>query len=92
MSKRYEPCILKKFRCPDRAEMRERTYGRYSLYSDFKSLTPQNQKYREALESVYNDLMNLQPHIPEACYPNHQTFIDAHVDKAMKTLRETLKQ
>jgi len=62
----------------------------YKKKSD--TLTAHNQKYRGALESVYDDLMNLQPHIPEACYPNRQTFIDAHIDKAMKTLRETLKQ
>jgi len=63
-----------------------------AMLSEIKTLTAQNQKYQEALESVYDDLMNLQPHIPEACYPNRQTFIDAHIDKAMKTLRETLKQ
>ena len=70
MSKRYEPCILKKFRCPDRAEMRERTYGRYSLYSDFKSLTAQNQKYREALEKIagfhYGDPEEIKTLVSEA--------------------------
>jgi len=47
----------------------------------------------EALEGVvkaaHDELMNLQPHIPECCYPQKQPFIDAHVDVAMELLAAT---
>ena len=42
-----------------------------------------------AIKSAHNDLMNLQPHIPQSCYPKHQPFIDTHVDAAMETLAAT---
>ncbi len=46
--------------------------------------------YRNALEKVHDELMNLQPHIPQACKPGHESFIDSHVDEAMKGIDQAL--
>lgn len=35
-------------------------------------------------------LTNLQPKIPQACYPGHESFIDNYVDPAIHALRAAL--
>ncbi len=37
----------------------------------------------DRLSKIHDELMNLQPHIPQACKPGHCSFIDSHVDVAM---------
>ena len=42
------------------------------------------------IEDAHRHLVNVQPHIPEACYPGHEIFIDSHVDMAIKVLGAAL--
>lgn len=44
----------------------------------------------EALEYAEGMLTNLQPHIPQACYPGRQKFIDNYVDPVLEKLRAAL--
>ena len=44
----------------------------------------------EAMRKAHDHLMNLQPHIPVACYPGHEGFIDSHVNEAMRVLDAAL--
>ena len=41
---------------------------------------------REKMQKAHDELMNLQPHIPQACIAGHEGFIDDHVDAAMNLL------
>lgn len=43
------------------------------------------------ITKAHDELMNLQPHIPQCCYPTHIGFIDDHVDAAMIALNAALK-
>ena len=45
---------------------------------------------RELMEKALDHLVNLQPHIPNACRPGHEPFIDSHVDMAMRYLKDAL--
>jgi len=49
------------------------------------------EQLQERMQKAHNHLINLQPHIPQACYPGHESFIDSHIDEAMKLLSETTK-
>lgn len=40
----------------------------------------------KAVQEAHDELINLQPHIPQACIPGHEPFIDSHVDKAIEIL------
>ena len=78
------------------AEIKHLTAERDDLQyaNDFCGKTIERLQARvEALEGVvkaaHDELMNLQPHIPECCYPQKQPFIDAHVDVAMELLATT---
>jgi ABC-type nitrate/sulfonate/bicarbonate transport system substrate-binding protein len=44
-----------------------------------------------ALRKADDHLTNLQPHIPQACYPGRRGFIDAHVDAAVLVIRAALE-
>ncbi len=48
-------------------------------------------RLHKAIEDAHNHLVDLQPHIPIACYPKHEQFIDNHVDCAMEVLEKALK-
>ena len=37
----------------------------------------------EALEAIHTLLMNLQPHIPQACHPGHAVFVDNYVNPCL---------
>lgn len=37
----------------------------------------------EALEAIHTLLMNLQPKIPDSCYPGHAVFIDNYVNPCL---------
>jgi len=39
------------------------------------------------LRAIESELTNLQPHIPQACYPGREGFIDVYVDVALEKLR-----
>jgi len=54
-------------------------------------LTAEIEQLQERMQKAHNHLINLQPHIPQACYPGHEAFIDSHIDEAMKLLSETTK-
>ena len=45
---------------------------------------------RKTIQEVHDLLMNLQPHIPQACYPGHAGFIDNYIDPALEKLAELL--
>lgn len=47
-------------------------------------------RLRGAVQKADDHLTNLQPHIPQACYPGHEGFIDSHVDCAQEVLRAAL--
>jgi hypothetical protein len=47
-------------------------------------------RLRGAVQKADDHLTNLQPHIPQACYPGHEGFIDSHVDCAQEILRAAL--
>jgi len=44
------------------------------------------------IKEAYDTLMNMQPHIEQACYPKRQIFIDSYVDKAMDILEEVINR
>lgn len=44
----------------------------------------------EALRQIETYLTNLQPHIPQACFPGHAAFIDNYVDPCLKIARAAL--
>jgi hypothetical protein len=46
---------------------------------------------RKALEAVEVHLTNLQPHIPQACYPKRAVFIDNYVNPCLEICRAALK-
>jgi hypothetical protein len=55
-------------------------------------------KEREAMAAVCKAakeaeelLTNLQPHIPQACYPGRAVFIDNYVDPALDALRSAIE-
>jgi hypothetical protein len=60
-----------------------------------RDLVPAMADRIEALEAALRDadghLTNLQPHIPQACYPGQEGFIDAHVDEAIRVIRAALE-
>lgn len=39
------------------------------------------------IEAILDDLINLQPHIPQCCLPGKASFIDDHIDAAVDKLR-----
>lgn len=43
-------------------------------------------RLRTVVKGALDELINLQPHIPQSCYPGHEKFIDTHVDAAIKLL------
>lgn len=49
-------------------------------------------KRGEALQKIYDELMDLQPHIPLACIPGHEPFIDIHVDRALEFAKKALEE
>jgi hypothetical protein len=46
---------------------------------------------REALRQIEAHLTNLQPHIPQACYPGHAGFIDNYVNPCLEIARRALQ-
>jgi hypothetical protein len=57
-------------------------------------ITAARKEGRQESEKVLSDierlLTNLQPHIPQACYPGHEVFIDNYVDQALDIIRAAL--
>ena len=51
-----------------------------------------SEKRKVALENIYKELMDLQPHIPQACIPGHEPFIDTHVDRALEFAKKALEE
>jgi len=49
-------------------------------------------RLRGAVQKADDHLTNLQPRIPQACYPGHEGFIDSHVDCAQEILRAALTE
>lgn len=41
----------------------------------------------EALRQIEESLVNLQPKIPQACYPGHEVFIDNYVNPCIQIAR-----
>ena len=66
-----------------------------SFIAASRDLVPAMADRIEALEAALRDadghLTNLQPHIPQACYPGQEGFIDAHVDEAIRVIRAALE-
>lgn len=62
--------------------------GEWVKYSDAQSLADENARLQKRLGAIDDELVNLLPHIPQACYPGHQPFIDAHVEQAIKLARD----
>lgn len=60
------------------------------LNEDIRELRAENKRLRAALLEAERHLVNLQPHIPQACIPSHESFIDSHVDVAITTIRVAL--
>lgn len=46
--------------------------------------------YIKALDRIEELLVNLQPHIEQACYPGHDVFIDNYINPALDTARSAL--
>ena len=44
---------------------------------------------RKRLDAIERELVNVQPHIAQAC-PGSSTFIDAHIDAALRIVRALL--
>ena len=49
-----------------------------------------SKRLAESLKEVRDELTNLQPHIPDACYPGREKFIDSHVDVALGKITAAL--
>lgn len=47
-------------------------------------------RLRSALVTARDQLINLQPHIPQACKQGHEPFIDSHVDAALEAINSGL--
>jgi hypothetical protein len=47
-------------------------------------------RLRDTVVKVESLLTNLQPHIPQACYPKHAAYIDNYVDPALESLRSAI--
>jgi len=62
------------------------------LAAERDALAAEVERLRGATRASYDHLMNLQPHIPQACKQGHEPFIDSHVDEAMRILLEALKE
>jgi hypothetical protein len=56
------------------------------MEKEIERLTTEGERKDAAILAAYDELMNLQPHIPQACKPGHGGFIDSHVDEAMRVL------
>lgn len=54
------------------------------------ALEAENRRLREAVQKADDHLTNLQPHIPQACYPGREGFIDSHINCAQEILRAAL--
>jgi hypothetical protein len=54
--------------------------------------TAESDRLRRALVEADRQLTNLQPHIPQSCYPGHTGFIDTHVDLALEAISQALKE
>ena len=44
----------------------------------------------ETLKAARDQLINLQPHIPQSCYPGREGFIDSHVDVALEAMNRAI--
>jgi len=52
------------------------------------SINPKESK--EVIYEVEKLLTNLQPHIPQACYPGKEKIIDNYIDPALELLRSAI--
>lgn len=49
-----------------------------------------NEGYEATLMNIEELLVNLQPHIPQACQAGHESFIGTPVDEALRIIRQAL--
>jgi hypothetical protein len=60
-------------------------WDNYDPDSDTKKIA----KLQERIAKAVKELLNVQPHIAQACLKGHEIFIDSHIDMALEHLTGT---
>lgn len=72
-------------------QYRQDLYGHQGPGSDAEIYEARIQELKNCLTKVQDELTNVQPHIPQACYPGREKFIDAHLDVAREAIEKVLR-